>query len=237
MALAISVLDLALSACFTLIVAAQWLARRRLHQLFWASALLVWTLAVAAETAAAAQGAWSPLTYRVYYACGALMVAAWLGAGSLFLAASPRLARANAFLVAALSLAGVLAMAAFPVDPSLLGRTDALGFVEVKVFPIVPVRLLVILANVLGTLTFVGSALFSLWRLRDRVFSRARTGGILLIALGGMTAAAAHSLGVLGGPGLFRISELAAILLIFTGYALSGRRLPVQAVATSMKIA
>ena len=126
MALAISLLDLGLSACFTLIVAAQWLARRRLHQLFWAAALLVWTLAVAAETTAAAQGAWTPLAYRVYYACGALMVAAWLGAGSLFLSASPRLARAYALFVAALSLAGVLAMAAFPVDcPSWASPTPS----------------------------------------------------------------------------------------------------------------
>jgi hypothetical protein len=226
MALAISVLDLALSAGFTLVVAGQYLARRRPHQLLWSVALLVWTLAVAAETAAAIRGGWTPTTYRVYYACGALMVAAWLGSGSLFLVTSTRLARAFVTLVGALSLAGAVAIATFPLDASLLGRTDALGFVELKVFPLLPVRLLVIVANILGTLAFVGSALYSLTRLRDRGFTGARAGGVLLIALGGLVAAGAHSLGALGGLGLFRTSELAAIVLIFSGYVLSSRRLP-----------
>ena len=226
MALAISVLDLALSAGFTLVVAGQFLARGRPHQLLWSVALLVWTLAVAAETVAAAQGVWTPSAYRMYYACGALMVAAWLGSGSLFLVASTRLARAFAPLVGALSLAGVVAIVSFPLDASLLGHTDALGFVEVKVFPLFPVRLLVIVANILGTLAFVGSAVYSLARRRDRAFTEARAGGVLLIALGGLVAAGAHSLGALGGPGLFRTSELAAIVLIFSGYLLSSRRLP-----------
>ncbi|HET7011493.1 MAG TPA: hypothetical protein VFI11_12030 [Anaerolineales bacterium] len=233
MAVAISLIDLALSIFFTLAVVSQWLARRRAHQLLWAGALLVWTLAVAAETAAAVRGAWTPLAYRTYYACGALMVAGWLGAGSLFLSASPRLARTYTIILAALSLAGIAGIATFPVDPALLTRTDALGFVEVKVFPMIPVRLFVILANILGTLAFVGSAIYSLARLRDRGFSGSRTGGILLIALGGLVAAGAHSLGVLGGPGLFRVSELAALLLIFAGYILSSRKLPTPSPATA----
>jgi hypothetical protein len=226
MALAISILDLVLSGSFALVVAGQWVARRRPHQLLWSAALLVWTIAVAAETAAAWRGDWTPLTYRLYYACGALMVAGWLGAGSLYLAASPRLARTYAVLMALLSAAGLAAVFLFPVEPSLLGRTDALGFVDVKVFPLVPVRLFVIVANILGTLAFVGSALYSVWRLRDRAFTGIRTTGVLLIAVGGLVAAGAHSLGVLGGPGLFRTSELAAVLLIFSGYVLSSRRLP-----------
>jgi hypothetical protein len=232
-ALALSALDLVVSAGFTLLVAAQWIARRRPHQLLWAAALLVWTLAVGAETAAAWRGIWSPLTYRLYYAFGALMVAGWLGAGSLYLAASARVARAFSIVMAVLSLAGLLCVFLFPVDASMLGRTDALGFVEVKVFPLFPVRLFVILANILGTFAFVGSALYSLWRLRNRDSSGTRTTGVLLIAAGGLVAASAHSLGVLGGPGLFRISELAAILVIFSGYVLSSRRLPepVQAAA------
>jgi hypothetical protein len=223
-ALAISLVDLALSAVFTLLVAAQAVSRRRTHQALWAWALLVWTLAVGAETWVAAHGSWTPVAYRVYYACGALMVAAWLGAGSLHLAGSPLARRYTVFLVL-LSGAGALAIVLTPIDPSLLGHTDALGFVDVKVFPIFPVRIMVILANALGTLAFVGSALLSLARRRALGFPTARTGGILLIAGGGIVAAAAHSLGAVGGPGLFRVSELAAILLIFTGYVLSSRRM------------
>jgi hypothetical protein len=78
MAILFSSIDLVVSAAFTFVVAGQWLSRRRTHSLLWAWALLVWTLAVGAETAAALNGAWTPTTYRIYYAFGALMVAAWL---------------------------------------------------------------------------------------------------------------------------------------------------------------
>jgi hypothetical protein len=227
MALVLSSIDLVVSATFTIVVAAQWLSRRRTHALLWAWALLVWTVAVGAETAAALNGAWTPTTYRVYYAFGALMVAAWLGAGSLHLAASPRMARGFTWIVAFLSVLGAALIFTYPVDPALLSHTDSLGFVDVRVFPFIPVRLIVVLSNILGSVAFIGAALASIWRFRRRHdVPRSRVTGVAIIALGGLVAAMAHSLGALGGPGLFRVSELAAIVLIFSGYLLSTRRLP-----------
>ena len=232
MPLLLSSIDLVVSATFTVIVAAQWASRRKTHSLLWAWALLVWTLAVAAETAAALNGAWTPLTYRAYYTFGALMVAAWLGAGSIHLSASPRWARIFTWVVAALSIVGAALIFTYPIDPALLGEVDSLGFVEVKVFPFIPVRIFVVIANILGSVAFIGAALYSLWHFRRRHdVPGNRVTGVWLIALGGMVAAAAHSLGALGGPGLFRITELAAIILIFSGYLLSTRRAPAPAAA------
>lgn len=223
MAILLSALDIALSATFATLVARQWLVRRKPYQLLWSIALLVWVIAVTSETAAALQGKWLPTSYRFYYAFGALMVAPWLGAGSLFLVASKRLARGYLAFVVLLSLIGMALIFAFPVDPSSLARTDALGFVEVKIFPFVPIRMLIVLGNILGTLAFVGSALYSLWKLWRKDSSAQRTGGLLLIGVGGLIAAMAHSIGVLGGPGLFRASELLAIAVILGGYLLSTR--------------
>jgi len=236
MAILLSSIDLVVSATFTVVVAAQWLARRRTHSLLWTWALLVWTLAVAAETAAAVNGAWTPITYRMYYAFGALMVAAWLGAGSLHLSSGPRLARSFTWIIAALSIIGGILIFTYPIDPALLGHTDSLGFVDVKVFPFIPVRLFVVLGNILGSLAFIGAALVSVWRFRQRHdVPRTRVTGVALIAVGGLIAAMAHSLGALGGPGLFRVSELAAVILIFSGYLLSTRRAtaPAQAPAVA----
>ena len=236
MALLLSTIDLVVSLTFTLIVASQWLSRRRTHALLWTWALLVWTLAVAAETAAAPPGAWTPLTYRIYYACGALMVAAWLGAGSLHLSPGRRLARGFTWVVAALSIIGGLLIFTYPIDPALLGHTDLLGFVNVKVFPFIPVRIFIVIANILGSLAFIGAALYSLWAFRRRGdVPGNRVAGVGMIALGGLIAATAHSLGAVGGPGLFRISELATIVLIFSGYLLSTRPAPsaVQAPASA----
>jgi hypothetical protein len=230
MALLFSSIDLVVSAAFTIVVAGQWLSRRRTHSLLWAWALLVWTVAVAAETAAAVNGAWTPTTYRVYYAFGALMVAAWLGAGSLHLSSGRRLARGFTWVIAVLSVVGAYLIFTYPIDPELLGHTDALGFVDVKVFPFIPVRLFVVLGNILGSLAFIGAALVSVWRFRRRHdVPSARVTGVALIAVGGLIAALAHSLGALGGPGLFRVSELAAIILIFSGYLLSTRPAPATA--------
>jgi hypothetical protein len=230
MALYLSSIDLVVSAAFTIVVAGQWLSRRRTHSLLWAGALLVWTMAVAAETAAALHGAWTPITYRIYYAFGALMVAAWLGAGSLHLSAGPRLARGFTWIVAVLSVVGGILILTSPIDPALLGHTDSLGFVDVKVFPFIPVRLFIVLGNILGSLAFIGAALVSMWRFRRRHdVPPARVTGVALIAVGGLIAALAHSIGALGGPGLFRVSELAALILIFSGYLLSTRRVAATA--------
>ena len=232
MPILISSIDLVVSATFTMIVAAQWASRRKMYSLLWAWALLVWTLAVAAETAAALHGAWTPLTYRVYYAFGALMVAAWLGAGSVHLSASPRRARVFTWVVAALSIVGAALIFTYPINPALLGQENSLGFVDVKVFPFIPVRIFVVIANILGSVAFVGAALYSLWHFRRRHdVPRNRVTGVWLIALGGILAATAHSLGAVGGPELFRISELATIVLIFSGYLLSTRRVTAPAAA------
>ena len=232
MPLLLSSIDLVVSATFTVIVAAQWAARRKTYSLLWAWALLVWTLAVAAETAAALNGSWTPLTYRVYYAFGAMMVAAWLGAGSIHLSASRRWARLLTWVVAALSIIGAALIFTYPIDQALLGKVDSLGFVEVKVFPFIPVRIFVVLANMLGSVAFIGAAFYSLWHFRRRHdVPGDRVAGVWLIGLGGLVAAAAHSLGALGGPGLFRITELAAIILIFSGYLLSTRRATAPAAA------
>lgn len=236
MALLLSTIDLIISAVFCVIVAAQWVSRRRTHALLWAWALLVWTVAVAAETAAALNGAWTPTTYRIYYAFGALMVAAWLGAGSLHLSAGRRLARIFTWIIGVVSLVGAALIFTYPIDPALLGQTNSLGFVDVKVFPFIPVRIFVVISNILGSVAFVGAALYSVWKfLRRRDVPGSRVAGVAMIAAGGLVAAMAHSLGALGGPGLFRVSELAAIVLIFFGYLLSTRSMPapVQAAASA----
>jgi hypothetical protein len=157
------------------------------------------------------------------------MVAAWLGAGSLHLSAGRRLARSFTWIVAVLSVVGGILILTSPIDPALLGHTDSLGFVDVKVFPFIPVRLFVVLGNILGSLAFIGAALVSMWRFRRHAVPPARVTGVALIAVGGLIAALAHSIGALGGPGLFRVSELAALILIFSGYLLSTRRVAATA--------
>lgn len=223
MALTLSLLDVSISAIFTILVARQWLSKRKPHQLLWTLAFLVWTIAVSAEAIAAYRQAWDPLTYRMYYAFGALLVAPWLGAGSIFLVASSRVAKRFFAFILILSVVGSVLIFSSAIDPAKLTQTDTLGFVEVKVFEFIPVRIFIVIGNILGTFAFVGSALYSVWSFWRKSLVRDRMIGVLFIGIGGLVAAVAHSVGALGGPGLFRISELAAIVFIFSGYLLSTR--------------
>lgn len=232
MAVLISVLDVIISALFTLRITQQYRARRKPYQLIWSVALVIWTVAVLAEAVAALRGAWDPLTYRIYYACGALMVSAWLGVGSLYLVAPPRFADRARVGVFLLSLLGVSLIFGWPINSSDLAITDSLGLVDselVKIFPFFPIRILIILSNIFGTVAFVGGALYSVYGFWRRQIMRERMLGVMLIAAGGLIAAGAHTIGVLGGPALFRVSELAAISVIFSGFLLSNSSAPTVA--------
>lgn len=215
----ISGADTILSIIFTLLVLRQYLVRRKTYQLTWAIALALWTIAVAAELIATLTG-WAIWTYRAYYAAGALLVSAWLGMGTLYLILPKTRADVIQGVLASFSLLGVILIAGWHITPDQLQTSEG-QFLPLRVFPFFPVQLVLILLNTFGTLAFVGGGLWSAYKFaRDRALHhRAIATG--LIGIGGLIAATAHSLGVFGGIELFRISELGALIFIFSGYLLS----------------
>ena len=103
--------------------------RKGVHLLIWGFGL---TLYAVAESMAAINGAlgWNPLVFRLWYLCGAILVAAWLGQGTVYLLA--RRSWANVILIVLLlgSLYAAfrvftagLAAAAVP-DPEVHGGRD-----------------------------------------------------------------------------------------------------------------
>jgi len=73
-----------LSFVFAAMVFDQWLQRRHSFQLVWAIGLLWYGISAGCEFAGAAFG-WSEPLYRTWYLIGAFFVAAYLGAGSIYL--------------------------------------------------------------------------------------------------------------------------------------------------------
>jgi len=213
--------DVLLGFVFTVLVARQYVTRRKMHQLMWAIAIAMWTIATAAEWLATVNG-WSSLTYRAYYATGALLIPAWLGMGTLYLLFHTLREWLNRILLAltVLSLLGIFLIAVWQIDESILVMSNS-QFVPLKVFPFFPIQLLLIVLNTFGTIAFAGGALWSAYH-----FARTRTMGdrilpTILIGIGGFIAAGAHSLGVVSGIELFRVSELVALIVIFIGFLLS----------------
>jgi hypothetical protein len=228
----ISVLDVVASIAFAIAVFRQYSARRKMHQLMWGIAIAIWAIAVAAELAATLRGRWGLITYRAYYATGALLIPAWLGMGTLYLTLPKRVNDWILGVLAVLSALGIASIAAWPIDSSALYAAPA-SSVPLKIFPIMPVELLLIILNSLGALAFILGALWSVVFFAWKRANRERAFATALIAAGGLVAAVAHSVGVLSGIELFRLSELVAVLLIFAGFVLSNAPSPQPAAAAS----
>jgi hypothetical protein len=217
----ISSADVILSLVFTVLVVLQYLQRKRVHQLMWGIALALWTIGVAAEVVATVRG-WGNLTYRGYYATGALLIPAWLGMGTLFLVIGRKWANIILAALVVLSVIGIVLIAFSPIQATQLHNTGG-QFVPLKVFPFFPVELLLIVLNTFGAVAFVGGALWSVIQFARIQAMGERALATGFIAIGGIIAAAAHSLGVLAGIELFRISELLALVFIFVGFLMSSR--------------
>src|SRR3979409_159651 len=78
-----------LSLAFAAMVFDQWWQRRHAFQLVWAIGLLWYGISAGCEFVGSALG-WSEPLYRAWYLIGALFVAAYLGAGTVYLLSRTR---------------------------------------------------------------------------------------------------------------------------------------------------
>jgi hypothetical protein len=93
------------SFSFAALVLDQWRRRRRSFQLVWALGLLWYGIGVATEFLGSALG-WNEALYRAWYLFGALFVAAYLGAGTVYLLVRTGF---GYFVAVAILLGGLLA--------------------------------------------------------------------------------------------------------------------------------
>jgi hypothetical protein len=97
-----------LSFVFAGLVVDQWWQRRHSFQLVWAIGLLWYGISAGAEFVGSAFG-WSEPLYRLWYLIGAFFVAAYLGAGTLYLLNKTRF---GYFVAASIALGGLFSLAA-----------------------------------------------------------------------------------------------------------------------------
>jgi hypothetical protein len=103
-------------------MAQRFLVRRQPYYLVWCLGLLCYALATGTEAAGAAAG-WSEALYKLWYISGAIGVAAYLGAGTLFLHRDPPF---GSLTVIAVLGAGVPALATNHLDIGFLGLASAI---------------------------------------------------------------------------------------------------------------
>jgi hypothetical protein len=162
---------------------------------------------------------WNPLIYRMWYLFGAILVAAWLGQGTVFLLAKQKWAKTLMVILVLGSLYGTFEVFSAQLDPSLLTASVHTGS-ELSGHAIVTggVRGLTPIFNLYGTVTLVGGALYSAWIFfRKRVLLH-RTIGNILIAVGALAPAFGGAGSRMGIPAALYIGELLGAVLMFIGF-------------------
>jgi hypothetical protein len=162
---------------------------------------------------------WNALVYRLWYLFGAILVAAWLGQGTVYLLAKKGWARATMVLLVLGSVYGAYKVFTAQLDPSLMTTSLHTGS-ELSGHAIITsgVRGLTPIFNLYGTVTLVGGAIYSAWIFfRKRVLLH-RTIGNILIAVGAIAPAFGGAFSRMGIPAALYIGELFGAVLMFVGF-------------------
>jgi hypothetical protein len=220
-----------ISFIFAFFVFKRYLARKGPHLLLWGIGLVFYGIGGFCEAYYGAFG-WNPLVFRLWYLCGAILVAAWLGQGTVYLLANRKWANGLMVLLALGSVYGLIRVFGAQVDPSLMTTSVHTGS-ELSGHAIVTpgVRY--------GTVTLVGGAAWSAWIFWRKRILLHRTIGNILIAVGAIAPAFGGTFSRFGLPGALYLGELLGAVLMFIGFIRAttpmGSTLPEAAVPTSGK--
>lgn len=213
MDVALPLLSTTVSFTFAAAVFAQYLSRRKPHQLVWSFGLVCFGVGALAEFLAGI-GIWNRAVYNAWYIFGAFFVAAYLGMGTVYLMAPRGVAHRVMAALALLSLVAVLLVLTANVDLSQLSMP---GRLSGRAMPN-HVRLFTPIFNVFGTATLVGGAAYSAWVFWRRRADPQRALSNLLIAVGALLPAVGSSLLRFDVPELFYLFEFLGVSVIFLGF-------------------
>lgn len=202
------------SLIFAIIVLDQFFARRKAHQLLWAIGLFMYAVSAFTEFYWNILGH-NILIYRLWYLIGAILVAAYLGQGTIYLLMRRKAANIIMTVLGLATLYTIIRLFTVQVDISGLTKLTGVGVLPTDVRAIVTP-----IFNTFGTFALVGGALYSAWVFwRKRILPH-RVVGNILIALGGILPAVGgiHISTSSGDINLFFIMELLGVIIMCLGF-------------------
>ena len=207
-----------ISFIFAGFVFKRYLERRGLHLLLWGIGMIFYGIGGFSEGYFGLWG-WSPFVFRMWYLFGAILVAAWLGQGTVYLLVDKKWANLLMVLLLLGSIYGAVRVFGAELDPGLMTTSTHTGS-EMSGHAIVSdgVRSLTPFFNIYGTLALVGGAAYSsfiFWRKKVLLH---RTIGNVLIAVGAILPAFGGTFSRMGIPGALYISELLGAIVLFIGF-------------------
>ncbi len=206
------------SFLFAYFIFRRYLTRKGPHLLLWGIGMVFYGIGGLTEAYYGALG-WNPFIFRLWYLVGAILVAAWLGQGTVYLLAKRKWANSLMILLGLGSLFAMFRVFSAQLDPSLLTSSIQTGSELSGRAIITPgVRTLTPIFNLYGTVTLVGGAAYSAWIFWRKRILLHRTIGNILIAVGALAPAIGGAFSRFGVPGMLYISELLGAVLMFVGF-------------------
>lgn len=216
----LSILSTLVALAFAVAVLSRFRYKHGMHLLMWGIGLILYGLGTFTEVFLSFQ--FHPLALRVWYLSGAMLTAAWLGQGTVYLLVRKRNAahRLTAVL-AVVSLAALALVLTAPLTPAAgaynVSQPASEQYKEILVRS-GPMIFLTILLNIYGTVTLVGGAVYSAYLFwRKKVLANRMLGNIL-IATGAMMPASAGFFVQAGLVDWLYVSELIGVVLMFAGF-------------------
>jgi hypothetical protein len=223
-----------ISFIFAVSVFNRFRVKHGLHLLFWGIGLVLYGIGTSIEVIMLFS--YNELALKLWYLCGAMLTAAWLGQGTVNLLVRRKgVARTLNILLIAVSLVALVLVILAPVTPAgasyhtgqpISGQyKDILTRSGIVVF-------LTILLNIYGTFTLVGGAVYSayiFWR-KKVLFNRMV--GNVLIAVGALLPAMSGSFLRMGLPDFLYLSELLGVILMYIGFLQATATVPVNPTST-----
>lgn len=197
---------------FTALLVAQYLKRRKPHQLAWAVGFLLYTIPAVMESYSEYARYWDPTMYRFYYVMAAILVS-FLGLGTVYLVFKRRL-WGHIFLAYILVVLAVFLYRAMTAD--LITANLVPGITVGGTAMPQSVRVFSFLNTVPGTLSLLLGSIYSIVRFLPNKAYRYRVWANVLIITGTMIIATAGSMARTGrSVGLYPAEMLGAAFLLW----------------------
>jgi peptidoglycan/LPS O-acetylase OafA/YrhL len=212
-----------LNVTFAVLVLRQFMSRRRPQQLAWAAALLLGAIAAGCYLLLVQfTDVW---LFDVYYLSGGILMAAYLGLGSVYLHASRRVAHTVAAIVVVASIISAVLLLSAHTDHAKLHHAISTLGPGTAALSSGPWKASAAVLNSFGAFAVIAGALLSAWRTYARQAPAQFVWANVLIATGTMVAGFA---GVVADQGSFAGSFWAVLcvgfIILFAGFRLAAVR-------------
>jgi hypothetical protein len=207
-------LSAAVSLIFAGYIFRRWAYKRKgVHLLLWGTGMTFYAIGGFCEGYYGVWG-WHPFIFRLWYLFGAILVAAWLGQGTVFFLAKRKWANATMIILGLASLWGVYKIFTAQLDPTMLNGSELSGHAIITS----GVRGLTPFFNLYGVVTLVGGACYSAWIFFRKRILLHRVMGNVLIASGALAPAFGGLFSRVGIPAALYIGEFIGAILMFVGF-------------------